>query len=98
MTKRLHFDAHSQTTDQLRESVKRYFECKFGEALKEAYGAMKQLTRSLTPSDLGEKAYSFYERFRPEIPPGKRGWGASGKLDLEGIRKIAGLNKARLNT
>jgi hypothetical protein len=30
-----------------------------------------------------------YEKFRPEIPPGKKGWGASGKLDLDLIRKMA---------
>jgi hypothetical protein len=36
-----------------------------------------------------EKAYALYEKFRPEIPPGKKGWGASGKLDLDLIRKMA---------
>jgi hypothetical protein len=51
---------------------------------------MKELAKSLTPSELAEKAYSLYEKFRPEIPPGKRGWGASGKLDLEDIRKMVG--------
>jgi hypothetical protein len=39
---------------------------------------------------LAEKAYALYEKFRPEIPPGKEGWGASGKkLDLDLIRKMA---------
>ena len=71
------------------ESVKRYLESKFGEALDEVYDAMKQLAKSLTPSELAERAYHFYEKFRPEIPPGTRGWGASGKLDLDVIRKMA---------
>jgi hypothetical protein len=71
------------------ESVKRYLESKFGDALDDVYEAMKELAKSLTPSELAEKAYSLYERFRPEIPPGKRGWGASGKLDLGAIRKMA---------
>ena len=71
------------------ESVKRYLESKFGDALDEVYEAMKELAKFLTPSELAEKAYTLYEKFRPEIPPGKRGWGASGKLDLEGIRKMA---------
>jgi hypothetical protein len=71
------------------ESVKTYLQSKFGDALDEVYDAMKGLAKSLTPSELAEKAYHLYERFRPEIPPGKRGWGASGKLDLEGIRKMA---------
>ena len=38
---------------------------------------------------LAEKAYTLYEKFRREIPPGKKGWGASGKLDLDLIRKMA---------
>jgi hypothetical protein len=76
------------------ESVKRYLEGKFGDALDEAYEAMKQLAKSLTPSELAERAYGLYERFRPEIPSGKRGWGASGKLDLDGIRKMAGSKEA----
>jgi hypothetical protein len=71
------------------DSVKRYLESKFGDALDEVHEAMKQLAKSLTPSELAEKAYGLYERFRPEIPPGVRGWGASGKLDLETIRKMA---------
>jgi hypothetical protein len=24
---------------------------------------------------LAKKAYALYEKFRPEIPPGKKGWG-----------------------
>jgi hypothetical protein len=70
------------------ESVKRYLQSKFSDVLEEVYEAMKELAKSLTPSELAEKAYSLYEKFRPQIPPGKRGWGASGKLDLEGIRKM----------
>jgi hypothetical protein len=53
------------------------------------YEAIKVLAKSLTPSDLAEKAYILYEKFRPEIPQGKRGWGASGKLDLDSFRKMA---------
>ncbi len=55
---------------------------------------MKELAKSLTPSELAEKDYSLYEKFRPEIPPGKRGWGASSRLDLEAIRKMAGSLKS----
>ena len=49
---------------------------------------MLDLAKSLPPSQLAEKAYPLYENFRPEIPPGKKGWGASGKLDLDLIRKM----------
>jgi len=39
---------------------------------------------------MAEKAYPLYEGFRPGVSAGQRGWGASGKLDLEGIRKMTG--------
>jgi len=45
-----------------------------------------------TPSEgmaLAEKAYTLYEKFRSEIPPGKKAWAASGKLDLDLTRKMA---------
>jgi hypothetical protein len=71
------------------ESVQKYLEGKFGEALEDVSNAMLYLARSLPPSEPAEKAYSLYEKFRPEIPPGKKGWGASGKLDLDLIRKLA---------
>ena len=71
------------------ESVQKYLESKFGDALEDVSNAMLELAKSLPPSQLAEKAYALYEKFRPEIPPGKKGWGASGKLDLDLIRKMA---------
>jgi hypothetical protein len=38
---------------------------------------MLELAKSLPPSQLIEKGYGLYEKFRPEIPPGKKGWGLS---------------------
>ena len=37
---------------------------------------------------LAEAAYGLYEKFRPQIPPGKRGWGQEGTLDLALIRSL----------
>jgi hypothetical protein len=34
-------------------------------------------------TDGGIRAFSLYERFRPVIPEGVRGWGAKGELDLD---------------
>ena len=65
------------------ESVQKFLESKFGDALETVSNAMLGLAKSLPPSQLAEKAYALYEKFRPEIPPGKKGWGASGKLDLD---------------
>jgi len=71
------------------DSVQKYLESKFGDALDEVYKAMVDLAKSIELSRLAEKAYGLYEKFRPAIPPGKKGWGASGKLDLDLIRKMA---------
>jgi hypothetical protein len=71
------------------ESVQKYLESKFGDDLEDVSKAMLGLAKPLPPSQLAEKAYTLYEKFRPEIPPGKKGWGASGKLDLDLIRKMA---------
>lgn len=61
------------------QSVQKDLESKFGDALDEAYEPMLEIAKSMTPSQLSEKAYSLYEKFRPENPPGKKGWGASGR-------------------
>ena len=71
-------------------SVERYLEAKFGARLPEARAAMTRLARTLPPRTLARQAYALYERFRPEIPRGIRGWGAAGTLDLD---QIAGLAK-----
>jgi hypothetical protein len=71
------------------ESMQKYLEGKFGDGLEDASKAIQDLGRSLPPSQLAGKAYTLYEKFRPENPPGKKGWRASGKLDLDLIRKMA---------
>lgn len=69
-------------------SVERYLESKFGEALPAVREAMEELASAFSPKELAGKAYDLYEKFRPEIPEGKRGWGAAGELDLEQIRAL----------
>lgn len=69
--------------------VERYLRGKFGEALPSVRKAMAALARSFSPADLAPLAFSLYERFRPEIPSGVRGWGAKGELDLDRIRDLA---------
>jgi len=68
------------------ESVQKSLESKFGDTPEDVSNAILGLARSLPPSKLAEKAYTLYEKFRPEIPPGKKGGGASGKLYLDLIR------------
>jgi hypothetical protein len=71
------------------ESVARYLQGKFGDALGAVERAMAKLAASLPADELARSAYSLYEVFRPEVPAGVRGWGAAGVLDLEHIRKAA---------
>ena len=71
------------------DSVQRYLQQKFGEDLDESRAAMEKLAKAYTPKQLEIKAYDLYEKFRPEIPEGKKGWGAKGDLDLEYIRSLA---------
>ena len=87
-----------KTTEGLRASIKgesikpegvqKYLEQKFGEDLDEARTAMQALAKSLAPKQLEAKAYGLYEKFRPKIPEGQKGWGAKGNLDLDYIRSL----------
>jgi hypothetical protein len=69
--------------------VQRYLDDKFGENLKAVQSAMQKLAKAYKPSELAHDAYPLYERFRPEIPAGKKGWGAKGDLDLALIGRLA---------
>lgn len=70
-------------------SAESYIKQKFGENYEEARAAMEKLARAYPPKQLEKKAYDLYEKFRPEIPEGTKGWGAKGELDLEYIRSLA---------
>jgi hypothetical protein len=70
-------------------SVDRYLESKFGESLGPARDAMRDLAQAFRPEQLSANAFSLYERFRPAVPAGVRGWGAKGRLDFERIRSLA---------
>jgi hypothetical protein len=71
------------------DSVRRYLDDKFGDRLKAVRSAMRKLARSYPPRQLARDAYVLYERFRPEIPAGKSGWGARGELDLRQVAQLA---------
>jgi hypothetical protein len=70
------------------ESVEHYLQQKFGENLGVVRSAMERLAKSYDRQELAAAAYSLYERFRPEIPEGKKGWGAKGELDLGLIGRL----------
>ena len=60
----------------------------FGDDLGEVRSAMEELAGAFEPEDLEERAFGLYEDFRPEVPKGKRDWGAKGDLDLSAIRSL----------
>src|SRR5262245_1946932 len=70
-------------------SVETYLKQKFKDDLDEARAAMEKLAKAYTPKQLEKEAYSLYEKFRPKIPEGTKGWGAKGELDLDYIRSLA---------
>lgn len=71
------------------ESVETYLRQKFGDDYDDVRAAMQKLAKAYTPKQLNSKAYDLYEKFRPEIPEGKKGWGAKGELDPDYIRSLA---------
>ncbi len=71
------------------ESVQRYLKQKFSDELAEVRQAMSELAKAFDPEELADEAYFLYEKFRPDIPSGKKGWGAEGELDLDYIRDLA---------
>lgn len=70
-------------------SVRHYLENKFGNDLKAVRSAMQKLAKAYKPQQLAQDSFSLYERFRPDIPAGKKGWGAKGDLDLGLIGQLA---------
>ena len=69
--------------------VKVYLEKKFGADLGDVRTAMEALAKSYEPDELAAHAFGLYEKFRPPIPEGKRGWGAAGELDLGQLQQLA---------
>jgi hypothetical protein len=51
--------------------------------------ALRKLAAAHPPKRLGQIGFALYERFRPEIPDGVKGWGAKGRLDPARIRALA---------
>ncbi len=71
-------------------AVERYLAGRFGEHLAATRAAMTRLARAFPRAELAERAFALYERFRPAVPEGTRGWGARGVLELARIERLAG--------
>ena len=70
------------------EAVERYLRSRFGDALAGMRGEMRRLASRFTPEELNREGFHLYEQFRPTVPPGERGWGAKGVLDVAKIRAL----------
>jgi len=71
------------------ETMRRYLDKKFGSELESVMDVMQELAGSYDRKALQQEAFALYEKFRPEIPEGKPGWGAKGELDVKKIRRLA---------
>jgi hypothetical protein len=72
------------------KGVQSYIARAFGDRLGEARTALEALAASLPPKELNRVGFRLYERFRPDVPEGARGWGAKGELLVERIVGAAG--------
>ena len=69
-------------------AVQKYLEQKFKDNLSEVRQAMQKLANSVDPETLNQRGFAFYEKFRPDIPEGTRGWGAAGELNVDKIHQL----------
>lgn len=77
------------------EPIQRYLASKFGDSLEDVRNAMLVLAKAFKPDELADKSFRLYEKFRPSILEGVRGWGAKGKLELDQIRSLASKSKPK---
>jgi hypothetical protein len=68
------------------DQVERYLAGKFKDRLDEAWRAMAELADAYQLEELHRRGFRLYERFRPSVPAGERGWGAAAELDLANVR------------
>lgn len=69
--------------------VHQYLESKFGEDLNTVTEAMRELVAAFDPEGLVEQPFAPYERFCPDIPKDRSGWGRKGQLRLDLFRSLA---------
>jgi hypothetical protein len=70
------------------KSVEKYLSQKFGGDLNDVQDAMRVAAKAYKPDKLAVVAFALYEKFRPSIPEGQKGWGAKGELNLNLIRSL----------
>ncbi|KAH7092595.1 hypothetical protein FB567DRAFT_241194 [Paraphoma chrysanthemicola] len=71
------------------------------EGLKKKFGEEYGVVKSVFGEVLGEwkgreeevqkNGFGWYERFRPDVSKGQKGWGRKGELDLDKVRSVVGV-------
>jgi len=69
--------------------VEAYLGRAFGDRLGEVRAAMQRLAARWEPEELNRIGFRLYERFRPEVPEGVKGWGAKGEFSLAAVAAAA---------
>jgi hypothetical protein len=71
------------------QQARGYLKRAFGDDLADVEAALGGLAESLPKKDVGKEAYRLYEKFRPTVPDGQKGWGQKADLDLAFINSLA---------
>jgi hypothetical protein len=79
--------SHGQPLDPGR--VRRALERAFGGDLAAVQAALEARAQASSRDELAARADARSEPFRPAVPAGKQGWGATGELRLDAIRALA---------
>jgi hypothetical protein len=63
---------------------------KFGARYEDVRGCFEEGLRSWVgeEDELTREAFGMYERFRPTVKAGERGWGRKGELSLDTVREV----------
>ena len=69
-------------------AVQRYLAKAFGEHLDTVKEAMRGLAKSRKVDELCQCAFGLYEKFRPVVDYGVKGWGQKGTLDITVIQGL----------
>ncbi len=62
--------------------IEAYVSRAFGPHLPQVREAMEALASRYEPGELNRIGFRLYEKFRPDVPPGNKGWGAKAVLDV----------------
>lgn len=69
------------------DSLKRKFGEDEYEVVKEVFGEVLEGWEG-DEEELNQRAWEFYEAFRPEVGKGQKGWGSKGELDLGKVKEV----------